>query len=202
MKIIGSITKSLFRQYTACRANARIHPDATIDRYGSIQNIRGAKDAIRVGAHTTVRGRLLTYGHGGLIILGDYCFVGPRTEIWSMDAIQIGNRVLISHDVNIHDGTGHSLDAAERHHHYKQILSSGHPRTKSELPGLNSKPIIIEDDVWISFGATVLQGVTIGRGSVIAAGAMVTRDVPPGSLYRCSVTPEITALPEKTSDEQ
>lgn len=194
MKIIDGIAKSLLRQYTAWRSNARIHPDATIGLKGSVQNILGEKDAIRVGAHSNICGHLLTYGHRGRISIGDYCFVGPRTEIWSMASIRIGNRVLISHDVNIHDGTGHSMDAAQRHAHYKQIIAGGHPRSKSELPGLNSSPIVIEDDVWISFGVTVLQGVRIGRGSVIAAGSMVTRDVPPERLYRCSITPEIKPL--------
>jgi len=44
------------------------------------------------------------------------------------------------------------------------------------------EPIVIEDDVWIGSGATILPGVTIGRGSVVAAGAVVTRDVPSLSL--------------------
>jgi len=187
MKLIGGIAKFLLKQYKVWQSNARIHPDATIDPAGSVQNILGEKDAIHIGAHTVIRGRLLTYGHGGRILIGNYCFVGSRTEIWSMESIHIGNRVLISHDVNIHDGTGHSLDAAQRHTHYKQIINGGHPRRKSELPGLNSNPIVIEDDVWISFGVTVLQGVRIGRGSVIAAGSMVTRDVPPDSLYCLSL---------------
>ena len=63
----------------------------------------------------------MTYGHGGDISIGDYCYVGERCEIWSMEKIEIGNRVLIAHDVNIHDGTAHSIDTAERHEHYRNI---------------------------------------------------------------------------------
>ena len=44
-------------------------------------------------------------------------------------------------------------------------------------------PIVIEDDVWIGASATVLGGVTIGEGAIIGAGAVVTRDVPPGETY-------------------
>lgn len=170
-------------------ANSLIAPEA------SLENFAEGKENITIGQHSFVRGRLVIYGHGGHISVGDWCFVGHRSEIWSMGSIEIGNRVLISHDVNIHDGTGHSLQARERHEHYKMILQTGHPRTWEELPGVRSAPIIIEDDVWISFGVTILKGVRIGRGSVIAAGATVTKDVPPGVLYRCEVKPIITPLP-------
>lgn len=44
------------------------------------------------------------------------------------------------------------------------------------------EPIVIEDDVWIGAGAIILPGVTIGKGSVVAAGAVVTRDVPKSTL--------------------
>jgi maltose O-acetyltransferase len=48
--------------------------------------------------------------------------------------------------------------------------------------GYAAKPIFVEDEVWIGAGATVLQGVRIGRGAVITAGAVVTEDVPAGTL--------------------
>jgi maltose O-acetyltransferase len=159
-----------------------------------VENYHGAPGRVVIGSHSYIRGRLLTYGHGGRIALGEWCYVGARTEIWSMDSIHIGKRVLIAHDVNIHDGMGHSLDAAQRHAHFRRILEKGHPREAGELPGVESAPIVIEDDVWISFGVTVLKGARIGAGSVIAACSLVTGDVPPRSLYRCQVTPIITPL--------
>ena len=48
-----------------------------------------------------------------------------------------------------------------------------------ENESVTKGPIIVEDDVWIGFGATILSGVHIGKGAVIAAGAMVVKDVPP-----------------------
>ena len=54
------------------------------------------------------------------------------------------------------------------------------------VPGIGrgawTKPIVIEDEVWIGAGSIITQGVTIGRGSVIAAGAVVTKDVPPDKI--------------------
>jgi acetyltransferase-like isoleucine patch superfamily enzyme len=163
---------------------ATLASTATIGPEGTIENILGDPCAIKVGDNSYLRGRLLTYGHGGRIVIGDWCYLGARSEIWSMESIEIGNRVLISHDVNIHDGTAHSQHAAERHQHYQHILRSGHPRSPENMPGVFSAPIIIEDDVWISFGVTILKGVRIGAGSIIAAKSIVTKDVPPHVVYR------------------
>jgi len=193
-KVFSRIIPGLQRNF---RMNAIIAPTALIGPEGTIENLRGETECISIGAHSYLRGRLLTYGHGGNISIGEWCYVGVRTEIWSMASITIGNRVLIAHDVNIHDGTGHSVDPRERHAHFRHILEKGHPRTNEELPGVSSAPIVIEDDVWISFGATILKGVRIGTGSVIAAGSIVTEDVPPGMLYRCENRAVLTPVAPK-----
>ena len=174
---------------------ATVAPTATLGPEARVENVIGRNDQITLGAHSYIRGRLFTYGHGGRIIMGEWCYVGVRSEIWSMNSITIGNRVLIAHDVNIHDGTAHSLDAKQRHDHFRHILEKGHPRSSVQLPGVYSAPIVIEDDVWISFGVTILKGVRIGAGSVVAAGSIVTEDIPPGMFYRCEVKPILTPLP-------
>jgi acetyltransferase-like isoleucine patch superfamily enzyme len=172
-------------QYCTLGPGARLLPEADVN------NFSGGPETIQVGANSYVRGRLLTYGHGGRIRIGQWCYIGIRTEIWSMESIEIGDRVLIAHDCNIHDGTAHSADPVERHEHFKHIIQKGHPTTKAGMPGVFSAPVVIEDDVWISFGVTILRGVRIGRGSIIAAGSVVTQDVPPGMVYRNRVTPII-----------
>lgn len=175
----------------------QLGPGSVIFPEAQIDNLSGGPGDIVLGANTYVRGHLLTYGHGGRITIGDWCYVGARSEVWSMASIVIGNRVLIAHDVNIHDGTAHSLDPDERYQHFRRIIEKGHPKHQQDLPGVYSDPIIIEDDVWISFGVTILRGVRIGKGSVIAAGAFVARDVPPGVLYRSQVVPVIVPLTEQ-----
>jgi acetyltransferase-like isoleucine patch superfamily enzyme len=104
--------------------------------------------------------------------------VGVGTRIWSAASIEIGNRVLISHSVNIFDNLTHPLKATERHAQARQIFTSGHPREIS----LDEKPIKIGDDAWIGACALVLRGVSVGEGGVVAAGAVVTKDVPPYSV--------------------
>lgn len=168
-------------------ANSRIYPE------GDIQNVSQNPANIVLGENTHVRGRLLTFGTGKLKI-GDWCYVGHNSEIWALESVTIGNNVLVAHNVNIQDNSAHSFNAGERHDHYKTILSTGHPLEREHLPGVKSAPIVIEDDVWISHSVIILKGVRIGKGSIIAAGSIVTKDVPENVLYRCQVTPIITPL--------
>lgn len=170
--------------------NVVLYPDA------NVTNIQGAPSRIKIGKGSRVRGELLIYGHGGEILIGESCYVGLNTKIWSMDSITIGDRVMISHGVNIHDGTGHSIDPVDRAKHFEFIVKKGHPRSWEDLPGVRSASVTIEDDVWISFGVTILKGVKLGRGCVIAAGSVVTQDVPEYSMYRCRIDPVITPLSE------
>lgn len=141
-----------------------------------IINIGGPSERIRIGRCSIVAGELLVFPHGGRITIGDWCFVGPQTRIWSGGAIEIGDRVLVSHGVNIFDNLTHPLDARGRHAQVRAIYESGHPR---EID-LGDAPARIGDDAWIGAGATVLRGVTIGRAAIVAAAAVVTRDVPDG----------------------
>ena len=168
--------------------------NAKISTEGCIENLSSNPEAIHVGKNSFIRGKLLVYRHGGKIMIGENGYLGHRSEIWSMDSVIIGDRVLISHDCQIHDGTAHSLDPVERAAHFKAIVGTGHPQQWQELPGVRSAPIIIEDDVWISFGVTILKGVRIGKGSVIGARSIVTKDIPPYKLYHNEVVPCMTSL--------
>lgn len=156
-----------WRRYCSAHASARFMATATI---GNAQ--RAA--AIEIGEHSLVGAELLVFPDGGHIRIGSHCFVGPGARIWSGADIEIGDRVLVSHGVNIHDTAAHSLSAQERHKHFVEIVLRGN----STLGTVKKSPVVIEDDVWIGFNAVVMKGVRIGRGAIVAAGAIVTRDVP------------------------
>lgn len=85
-------------------------------------------------------------------------FINHGARIHCFNNIKIGDHVYIGDDVAIRDSDGH------------EIVGSGKPM---------SLPIIIENQVWIGARATIVKGVKIGEGSVVAAGAVVTKDVPP-----------------------
>lgn len=143
-----------------------------------IYNCRGKKNDIKIGNNTHVLGMLMTLGHGGKITIGDYCYVGRNSNIWSGKNITIGNRTLIAHNVNIFDNNTHPLDPRERHLQYVDIINAGHPSNID----LHDKDVTIEEDVWIGTGSIILKGVTIGKCAVVGAGSVVTKDVKPYTL--------------------
>lgn len=182
------------RLRAATKVCAIVSPTATLAPEAIIENGSGNANLIVIGDHSFVRGKLLAFPQDGAIKVGDWCYIGHRTEIWSMESITIGNRVLIAHGVTIADTTAHSLDPQERHRHFRQIMAHGMPSEREWWSGVHTAPVTIEDDVWINFNATILKGVRIGAGSVVAAGSIVTHDIPAGTLYRCQVTPIMTPL--------
>ena len=145
-----------------------LHPESRV------LNLQGRRNAIVIGPKSHIRGQLMVFGHGGNIQIGSDCFVGENSYIWSAASISIGDRVLVSHGVSIHDNNSHSLSATARHDHYSQILSGGHP---SALDDVDAAPVVIEDDSWIGFNSTILKGVTICKGAVVGACSLVTKDV-------------------------
>lgn len=160
------------------RATCRLRQDAVLGSRARIRNILGDADKIVIGKHSLIQGELLTFAHGGEIKIGEWCYVGEGTRIWSAASIEIGNRVLISHSANIFDNLTHPLRATARHEQIRQIFTRGHPRDIS----LDESPVRIGDDAWIGAGAMVLRGVTVGKGGIVAAGAVVTKDVPAFSI--------------------
>ncbi len=115
--------------------------------------------------------------------IGDNIHVGNRficnfnVSILDEAEVRIGNNVFIGPNTTICTIT-HSLDATQRNEGIMRALS-----------------VTIEDDVWIGMGVNILPGVCIGKGSVIAAGSLVTKSVPPGVLAMgspCRVVRKIT----------
>lgn len=95
------------------------------------------------------------------IAIGDYSGINHHTDIGGRGGLTIGNHVMIGP--------------------YCQILTAVHKSDDWKKPvtqqGIECKPVLIEDDVWIGTHAVILPGVTIGRGSIVAASAVVTKNV-------------------------
>jgi acetyltransferase-like isoleucine patch superfamily enzyme len=104
------------------------------------------------------------YTESGVHIrVGRNVFVNQNCTFYDLGGIDIADDVLIGPNVS--------------------LITSSHPLEPSRRrDGVVAKPIVIEKNVWIAAGATVIGGVTVGENSVVAAGAVVTRNVPPNTL--------------------
>lgn len=154
---------------------AHVASTACIDKKAKIANLSGRGETITIGSRSVVLGELMTLWGGGAIEIGEDSYVGELSRIWSQTRVTVGSRVLISHLVDIHDTDSHPLPPQARHRDSRAIIA-GQPIIPSEA---STAAVTIKDDVWICFKATILKGVTIGRGAIVAASAVVTKDVPP-----------------------
>jgi acetyltransferase-like isoleucine patch superfamily enzyme len=128
----------------------------------------------------------LDVGKGALLKIGSNAYLNEGVHIVCNVGISIGDRCLIASDVVILDDDGHPVDWRQRH----DFWPDG-PDTR-----LGSR-IVIEDNVWIGTRAIVLKGVTVGEGSVVGAGAVVTRSVPPRTVVAGSPATIICDLDDK-----
>ena len=112
-----------------------------------------------------IYGRFLLQGHPKKIVMGRGVQINEGVILNARDKIILGNNVTLSSRVQIHTG---KLDTTS----YERFVKKKHL----------SAPVIIEDNVWIATAAIISPGVRIGKNSVIGAGSVVTRDIPPNSF--------------------
>jgi acetyltransferase-like isoleucine patch superfamily enzyme len=130
---------------------------------------------LRVGDNVTFWRTSLAAEEKALIEIGDNCYLANASLVCS-EKISIGSNVLIAGGVTIADSDFHPIAPAARLADTIAISAVGN---RSKRPPISTKPVIIEDDVWIGFNATILKGIRIGAGAIIAPGALVIGDVPP-----------------------
>ncbi|HSJ59500.1 MAG TPA: acyltransferase [Anaerolineae bacterium] len=124
----------------------------------------------RIELHDDVwlsRGSYIVAGEAHVTI-GPSTYVGHRSLMYGHAGIDVGRDVLIANDV--------------------QLICGNHTFARRDVPiraqPPQGAPIVIEDDVWLAASAIVLGGVTVGRGCVVGAGAVVTHSLPPYSIAR------------------
>ncbi len=127
----------------------------------------GDRSRICLGAQVTLQlGVDISAGENCYIEIAERTFIGSYTCISGPGHVKIGKDCLIA---------AHSGIVANNH-------NFADPLQKIQEQGITRKGIVIEDDCWLGYGVKVLDGVTIGQGSVIGAGAVVTKDIPPYSV--------------------
>lgn len=114
------------------------------------------------------------------LIIGSNTNINYQTEISVEYRVEIGNHCQIAGQTKIFDNNSHSI-------HY----GNDRKMTKDDVA-----PVKIEDHVWVGMRSIILKGVTIGKGSVVAAGAIVTTDVPPMTVVAGNPAKVIKEIPE------
>ena len=126
--------------------------------------LRGCGSNVRFSALTSD----FTYRN---MTIGNDVYIGPHALFLCTESqIFIGNKVLFGPHVTIIGGDHRITDVGR----FIYDVLDKHPE--------DDQDVHIEDDVWIGTNTTLLKGVTVGRGSVVAAGALVTKDVPPYAI--------------------
>lgn len=156
--IIITNLKFVFLRLFACNIHTHIltltNPFASIKAYG--------RDSfVRIGKLSKIRANSEVYANGGEIIVGQNCFVNKFCMIISHEKIVIGDGTTIGPHTCIYD-----------HDHGFGINNQ-----------YNTASINIGSKVWIGAGCIILKGVTIGDCAIIAAGSVVTKDVPSNTVF-------------------
>ena len=144
----------------------RFLPSSFVPLGGVINFLRCA--AIRgifpLGKNCKVQ-RNVTFGRGIQISVGDHCQINDNVKLSN---VQIGSYVMIAPGVTI----------LGRMHNFKNLA------VPMIMQGeFQAEPTIIEDDVWIATNAIILPGLKISKGTIIGAGAVLTKDTEPNSIY-------------------
>jgi acetyltransferase-like isoleucine patch superfamily enzyme len=131
---------------------------------------------LKVGRDVTFWRTSLAVESGGTIEIGDGCYLANASLVCSA-RITLGERVFVAGGATVADSDFHPLEPLAR---LADAIALSPAGDRSRRPPIASLPVEIGDDVWIGYNATVLKGVRVGAGAVIAPGAVVTRDVPSG----------------------
>ena len=154
--------------------NAKIEQTTNFMLGASCRN-NSAKENITLGKHTLVGGTLIAL-FGGEITIGDNVYIGQGTSIQAKEKIVVSSNVIIANNVILLDNNNHPVSPEMR-----LKMSACEDFINDELWSwkyAESAPVVIEDNVWSGRDARIMKGVTVGKGSVVALGAVVTHNVP------------------------
>lgn len=141
-------------------------------------SVDASTNGLHLGPGSLLRGAVTFARDGACLSVGGNSAVNGQTLFSIADHIHIGSDVLISFECMLMDHDGHALAPALRAKDLPDLLA-GRPKSWEVV---KSAPITIEDSAWIGARAIILKGVCVGRGAVVAAGAVVHKSVPPFTI--------------------
>lgn len=161
-----------WRQFSRC---AEISNELLLGSKAWCINARLESDRIQLRGRVICRGllRIEDFGNGKITVQPEV-YIGDDCLISCANSIEIGSYTLIAHGVQIFDNDSHPLDWNLRQQDWQMIMAG----QAQNRPAIATAPIRIGQHVWLGFNSIILKGVTIGDRSIIAAGSVVTSDIP------------------------
>lgn len=132
--------------------------------YSSVRMDTPPYRAFSLGTHSIIESYCCINNAVGDVVIGDYTRIGLHCTV--IGPVSIGHHVNLAQGITV-TALNHNFDD------YQKLIDE---------QGVSTEQVVIEDDVWIGANAVILPGVTIGRHAVVAAGAVVTKNVPSGTL--------------------
>ena len=167
-----------------------VAPSSSVINVTKIRHGRGC--FVTVGEQCWIDAKILFDRPGASICIGSRVFIGPSALI-AAEKITIGDDVLISWGVVIVDHDSHSTD-----YKYRRDDVVAWQNGRKDWAHVPIAPVHIGSKVWIGFGASILRGIHVGDGAVIAANSVVTKDVPPWTIVAVNPARVIKTLNPST----
>jgi acetyltransferase-like isoleucine patch superfamily enzyme len=151
------------------------------------------RPALTIGRHVSCyAGCSFALGVKGRCAVGDFTLLNGAL-IMAEELVTIGAYCLISWNVGIADSDFHPIDPAQRR--ADALALAPFAPNRPPRPPIRTAPVHIADNVWIGMGALILKGVSIGENSIVAAGAIVTKSVPPNVIVAGNPAIVVKQLP-------
>jgi len=143
---------------------------------GTIEK-RHPRSYVSIGEKSRIDGYVVTEIASSRVTIGKNSLLGPRSVIDCVEAVTIGDYVMISYDCIIGDADNHSLSYSKRKDDLERWRNGTH-----DWSDVQKAPIVICDGACIGARAMILRGVTVGEGAVVGMGSVVSRDVAPYTI--------------------
>ncbi len=131
---------------------------------------------VSIGENSLIEGRIIFDREKSTVTIGNRTYIGNSLLVCA-SSITVGDDILMAWGITIVDHNSHSVTWDERK---DDVMNWIHGR--KDWTHVACAPVTIGNKVWIGFNVIILKGVTIGEGAVVAAGSVVTKDVPPYAI--------------------
>lgn len=185
VKFMKSVVHSLRlrKQIRNFKSIATMGENFFTDLCAVIRNESNDPKRVTFGRDCRMLGRVFC-NKSGSVEVGNFTTIAPNTSLFAANSICIGSFCSVAEGSVIVDNNNHPTEISERIKHRVRVAPSGpgYPNGGFGWEFSASSPVVIGDGVWVGANSTILKGVTIGEGAIVARSSVVTKDVEPYSI--------------------